>query len=177
MFLHNARKWKLKAKLLSLVWLLATPWTAAYQAPLPMGFSRQEYWSGVPLPQQLEMFRLEELILRRLELSYDTVDKRTEWVDSLGAACGSQKASHAPLDEDFVFGIEVSFTVDTSCEENVVLKTARVTREPRPQLFQPSGPLWGSQLFIHFFPPWLGAGNNERPQPFDFFLLYLFSNL
>ena len=34
----------------SRVRLLATPWTAAYQAPLPMGFSRQEYWSGVPLP-------------------------------------------------------------------------------------------------------------------------------
>ena len=30
--------------------LLATPWTAAHQAPSPMGFSRQEYWSGVPLP-------------------------------------------------------------------------------------------------------------------------------
>ena len=29
---------------------LVTPWTAAYQAPLPMGFSRQEYWRGVPLP-------------------------------------------------------------------------------------------------------------------------------
>ena len=29
---------------------LATPWTAAYQAPLSMGFARQEYWSGVPLP-------------------------------------------------------------------------------------------------------------------------------
>ena len=37
-------------KLLSHVQLLATPWTAAYQAPPPMGFSRQEYWSGVPLP-------------------------------------------------------------------------------------------------------------------------------
>ena len=37
-------------KLLSCVRLLATPWTAAYQAPLPMGFSRLEYWSGVPLP-------------------------------------------------------------------------------------------------------------------------------
>ena len=34
----------------SRVRLCATPWTAAYQAPLPMGFSRQEYWSGVPLP-------------------------------------------------------------------------------------------------------------------------------
>ena len=37
-------------KSLSHVRLLATPWTAAYQAPLSMGFSRQEYWSGVPLP-------------------------------------------------------------------------------------------------------------------------------
>ena len=35
---------------LSRVWLFATPWTAAYQAPPSMGFSRQEYWSGVPLP-------------------------------------------------------------------------------------------------------------------------------
>ena len=39
-------------KLLSRVRLLETSWTAAYQAPLSMGFSRQEYWSGVPLPYQ-----------------------------------------------------------------------------------------------------------------------------
>ena len=43
-------KWKVKVKSLSLVWLLETPWTAAHQAPLSMGFSRQEHWSGVPLP-------------------------------------------------------------------------------------------------------------------------------
>ena len=46
----NAWKWKVKRKSLSRVQLLATPWTAAYQAPPSMGFSRQEYWSGVPLP-------------------------------------------------------------------------------------------------------------------------------
>ena len=46
----NAWKWKVKVKSLSHVWLLATPWTAAHQAPLSMGVSRQEYWSGVPLP-------------------------------------------------------------------------------------------------------------------------------
>ena len=45
----NESKWKVKVKSLSRVWLLATPWTAAYQAPPSMGFSRQEYWSGVPL--------------------------------------------------------------------------------------------------------------------------------
>ena len=46
----NAWRWKVKVKSLSRVWLFATPWTAAYQAPPSMGFSRQEYWSGVPLP-------------------------------------------------------------------------------------------------------------------------------
>ena len=46
----NAWKRKVKVKSLSRVRLLATPWTAAYQAPPSMGFSRQEYWSGVPLP-------------------------------------------------------------------------------------------------------------------------------
>ena len=44
----NAWKWKVKVKSLSHVRLLATSWTAAYQAPLSMGFSRQEYWSGMP---------------------------------------------------------------------------------------------------------------------------------
>ena len=45
----NALKWKVKVKSLSRVRLLAIPWTTADQAPLPMGFSRQEYWSRVPL--------------------------------------------------------------------------------------------------------------------------------
>ena len=45
----NAWKWTVKVKSLSRVRLLATPWSAAHQAPPSMGFSRQEYWSGVPL--------------------------------------------------------------------------------------------------------------------------------
>ena len=45
---------KVKVKTLSRVQLLATPWTAAYQAPLSMGFSRQEYWSGVPFPSPMQ---------------------------------------------------------------------------------------------------------------------------
>ena len=50
----NTWKWKVKGKSLSRVQLFATPWTAAYQAPPPMGFSRQEeYWSGVPLPSPI----------------------------------------------------------------------------------------------------------------------------
>ena len=49
----NACNGKVKVKLLSHVQLLATPWSAAYQAPPSMGFSRQEYWSGVPLPSPI----------------------------------------------------------------------------------------------------------------------------
>ena len=46
----NAWKWKVKVKSLSRVWLLVTPWIAAYQAAPSMGFSRPEYWRGLPLP-------------------------------------------------------------------------------------------------------------------------------
>ena len=52
----NSWKWKVKVKSLSSVRLLGTPWTAAYQAPPSMGFSRQEYWSGVPLPSPAETY-------------------------------------------------------------------------------------------------------------------------
>ena len=49
-YFSNACKWKVKVKSLSRVRLFTTPWTTAYQAPPSMGVSRQEYWSGVPLP-------------------------------------------------------------------------------------------------------------------------------
>ena len=64
----NAWKWKVKVKSLSRVQLLATPRTAAYQAPPSMGFSRQEYWSGMPLPSPWSI----------LILSSDTLGHR--WV-------------------------------------------------------------------------------------------------
>ena len=53
----NPWKWKVKVKSLSRVWLLATLWTAAYQAPPFMGFYRQEYWSGVPLPSPIDQLK------------------------------------------------------------------------------------------------------------------------
>ena len=46
----NAWKWKVKVNSLSPVWLFLSPWTVIYQAPASMGFSRQEYWSGLPFP-------------------------------------------------------------------------------------------------------------------------------
>ena len=48
------RESEVKVKSLSRVRLLVTPWTEAYQAPPPMGFSRQDYWSGLPLPSPKE---------------------------------------------------------------------------------------------------------------------------
>ena len=54
MSFSNAGKWKVKMK--SLCRVLATPWTTAYQAPPSMGFSRQEYWSGVPLPSPRKIY-------------------------------------------------------------------------------------------------------------------------
>ena len=54
----SAWKWKVKGKSLSRVRLLVTPWTVAYQVPPSMGFSRQEHWSGVPLPSPLVMLAL-----------------------------------------------------------------------------------------------------------------------
>ena len=54
----NAWKWEVKVKLLSRVRPSATPWTAAHQAPPSTGFSRQEYWSGVPLPSLKALYSL-----------------------------------------------------------------------------------------------------------------------
>ena len=63
----NAWKWKMKVKSLSRVQLLATPWTVAHQAPPSMGFSRQEDWSGAPLPSPSHCrgyFKLLQLAVR-----------------------------------------------------------------------------------------------------------------
>ena len=59
----NAWKWKVKVKSFSRVRLLATPWTAAHQAPQSTGFSRQEYWSGLPLPSPVSMVSLNNVLL------------------------------------------------------------------------------------------------------------------
>ena len=58
----NAWKWKVKVKLLIRVRPSATPWTAAHQAPPSMGFSRQEYWSGVPLPSPWILLAIHKVI-------------------------------------------------------------------------------------------------------------------
>ena len=57
----NAGKWKVKVKSLSRARLIVTPWTAAHQAPLPMGFYRQKYWSGLPLLSPIQWLRMLKL--------------------------------------------------------------------------------------------------------------------
>ena len=77
----NAWKWKVKGKSLSHVWLLATPWTAAYQAPTSMGVSRQEYWSGLPLPSlqgHLIMHLNPMRIFSNIKLK-DSLEKYEHW--------------------------------------------------------------------------------------------------
>ena len=73
----NAWKGKVKVKSLSHVQLFETPWTAAHQAPPSTGFSRQEYWSGVPLPSPDYFARSPLIILGGIInsgfLSYDTI--------------------------------------------------------------------------------------------------------
>ena len=59
--LSNAWRWRMKVNLLSCIRLVATPWTAAHQAPPSMGFSRQEYWSGVPLPSPYDILEKPKL--------------------------------------------------------------------------------------------------------------------
>ena len=84
----NAGKWKVRVKSLSCVWLLATPRTAANQAPPSMGFSRQEHWSGVPLPSPLNTIYASNcqgcqvLLFRRLS-SWENNHRRShKWAHS-----------------------------------------------------------------------------------------------
>ena len=65
----NAWKWRVKVKSLSRVQLLATPWTAAHQAPPSVGFSRQEYWSGLPLPSPTKLLNKVQIGIFSLVLS------------------------------------------------------------------------------------------------------------
>ena len=66
----NAWKGKVTVKLFSRVRLFTTPRSAAYQAPLSMGFSRQEYWSGVPLPSPPIYIRKRQLLFDPTYMSY-----------------------------------------------------------------------------------------------------------
>ena len=116
----NAWKWKVKVKSLSRVRPSATPWTAAFQAPLSMGFSRQEYWSGVPLPSLIsgkfiylyiyinQIFCNEHLFLynKKSKSLIRQGKQNPEIVSSLSVACWHEKSSK-PLSQGIYWGKEV----------------------------------------------------------------------
>ena len=81
----KAWKWKVKGKSLSRIRLSATPWTAAYQAPPSMGFSRQEYWSGVPLPSPIGILGKGKWFLRRISKRIPRTDGGLCWNLGVGA--------------------------------------------------------------------------------------------
>ena len=89
----SAWKWKVKVKSLSHVRLLATPSTAAYQAPPSMGFSRQEDWSGVPLPSPSTpgsgIYLEEEIATHSSTLAWkNPMDRGAWWVTVHGVRAG-----------------------------------------------------------------------------------------
>ena len=80
----NAWKWKVKVKSLGRVWLLVTPWAAAYQAPPSMGFSGQQYWSGVPLPSPKKFLFISYSTIHYFMSSFPNT---TYWRDCLFSIC------------------------------------------------------------------------------------------
>ena len=87
----KAWKWKVKVKSLSHIRPSATPWTAAFQAPPSLEFSRQEYWSGVPLPSpkallKMPLFKSPSLLGTSLvdQLLKNLPAMQETWVQSLG---------------------------------------------------------------------------------------------
>ena len=83
-FLLQCKKVKMKVKSLSRVRLFKTPWTVAHQALPSMGFSRQEYWSGLPFPSLQRTDSLEKtLMLRKIEGRRRRVWQRMRWLDDI----------------------------------------------------------------------------------------------
>ena len=116
----NAWKWKVKVKSLSRVRLFATPWTAAHQAPLSMGFSRQEYWSGWPLPSpemqgtRVQFLGQEDLLEKGMATHYSNLAWRIPQTEDSGGlqSMGSQRVRHDWATITFTFFF-IAFMRDT----------------------------------------------------------------
>ena len=98
----NAWKWKVKVKSLNHVRLLATPWTAAHQAPPSMGFSRQEYWSGVPLPSP-QVFLRKPMCSMTYDIQPHAVKNVTFWQSSNINKCGSLRENNTDNSDKISF--------------------------------------------------------------------------
>ena len=110
----NAWKWKVKVKSLSCAQLLRTPWTAAYQVPPSMGFSRQEFWIGVPLPWNGNC--VFSLLLEMAGWHHGLDERESEWTPGDGdgwgglACCNSRGRKESDTTE-WLNWTELNFTM------------------------------------------------------------------
>ena len=93
--IFNAFQRQVKVKSLSHVWLLATSWTVAHQAPPSMGFSRQEYWSEVPLPSLFKVLR-NRISRATSQVLKKSLGEKTETHLTLNPTCTPRPALHSP---------------------------------------------------------------------------------
>ena len=131
-------KVKVKVKSLSLVRLFTTPWTAAYQASPSMGFSRQEYWSGVPLTSPI-MLALP---------NYKTVKNQFSSVTQLCPTLRPHGLQHARLPCPSLSPRVRSNSCPLSQWCHPTISSSVAPFSSRPQSFPASGSFPVSQLFI-----------------------------
>ena len=103
------------ANCFSHVWLFATPWTVAHQAPLSMGFSRQEYWSGLPFP--LHPGGFSDPGIKLISLMYPVLAGGFFTTSATWEA--SQKNLHMNIHCSFICTIPQIETNETSFEEQI----------------------------------------------------------
>ena len=119
-YFSNAWKWKVKVKSLIRVWLFTTPWTIAYQAPPFMGFSRWEYWSGVPLPSP----DLLELHPKKMSFS------------SQGMECKSRKSRESWSNKQVLpWRTKWSRTKTEFCQENTLVIANILFQQHKRQIY------------------------------------------
>ena len=128
----NAWKLKVKVKSLSRVRLFPTPWTAAYQAPPSMGFPRQEYWSGVPLPSPL---------WRPTRPFRTNTPKRCPF-QYKGLECKSRKSRNTWVTGKFGLGIrnEAGQRLIEVCQENALVIANTLFQQHRRRLYTWTSP-------------------------------------
>ena len=124
---------KEKVKLLSRVRLFATPWTAAYQAPPSMGFSRQEYWSGVPLPSPAFALRFVNNVYVTAEIIYRTACAPHEAVAWSLVVCGRPVQLHLKGDRNYDYFTTMSAGSATG-GENIACLLLQLLCQPGERL-------------------------------------------
>ena len=169
-FFSNAWKWKVKVKSPSRVRLFATPWTAASQASLSMGFSRQEYWSGVPLPSPLFYLKLIKriffLVLCKIPQIWPHLSVQ------FSSACHSRLTLCDPMDHSmpcFPVHHQLPDLAQTHVVESVMLSNHLILGLPLlllPSVF-PSIRVFSNEFFesgaVKWLRKWVTLGSHPSP--------------